>query len=240
MFIKIEKLTKNFSGEDILKSIDLEIEKGEVLVIIGPSGSGKSTLLRSINYLDMPSSGKITIDNVVVSEQNTNLIRKKVGMVFQNFNLFSHMSVLDNIIFAPMKVLGESKKKASDKAKDLLKQVGLLDKINSMPSSLSGGQKQRVAIARALAMDPEVILFDEPTSALDPEMVKEVLDVIKKLAHTGITIVIVTHEMGFAKEIADSIVFMDQGQILEISKPNVFFKSPKNPRAKKFLEKIML
>ena len=238
--IKIEKLSKNFADNIVLKSIDLEIKKGEVVVIIGPSGSGKSTLLRSINFLDIPSAGTIKIDNVLVNEKNIGKIRKKVGMVFQSFNLFPHMSTIDNITFAPIKMLGQKKEEAYSNAKKLLKKVGLLDKANSMPDSLSGGQKQRVAIARALAIDPEIILFDEPTSALDPEMVKEVLDVIKSLAHSGMTILIVTHEMGFAKEISDRIVFIDQGKILEISPPKQFFTCPTSERAKKFLEKVMI
>ncbi|MBM7871445.1 polar amino acid transport system ATP-binding protein [Clostridium pascui] len=219
----------------------MEIKKGEIVAIIGPSGSGKSTLLRCMNLLETPTSGKIFIDEVDITDKDTDImaIRQRVGMVFQHFNLFPHMTVMENMIYAPTKVKKMSKSEAEDKAMKLLSQVGLSEKAAVYPATLSGGQKQRVAIARALAMDPEVILFDEPTSALDPEMVKEVLNVIKGLAGTGITMVLVTHEMGFAREVADRICFLDGGQIIEDDTPQVFFSKPKSDRAREFLEKVM-
>lgn len=239
--INVENVSKTFGSLTVLKNISMEIKKGEIVAIVGPSGSGKSTLLRCMNLLETPTSGKIFIDEVDITDKSTDImaIRQKVGMVFQHFNLFPHMTVMENMIYAPTKVKKMSKSEAEDKAMKLLSQVGLSEKAEVYPATLSGGQKQRVAIARALAMDPEVILFDEPTSALDPEMVKEVLNVIKGLAGTGITMVLVTHEMGFAREVADRICFLDGGQIIEDDTPAVFFSKPKSARAKEFLEKVM-
>lgn len=239
--INVENVSKSFNSLEVLKDINLEIKKGEIVAIIGPSGSGKSTLLRCMNLLEIPTKGKIFIDGVDITNKQTDImeVRQKVGMVFQHFNLFPHMTVLENMVYAPMKVKKSSKAEADKKALDLLKQVGLSDKSLVYPATLSGGQKQRVAIARALAMDPQVILFDEPTSALDPEMVKEVLNVIKGLAGTGITMVLVTHEMGFAREVADRICFLDEGRLIEDAPPNEFFSSPKSIRAKEFLDKVM-
>lgn len=239
--IRIKDLYKSFHGNEVLKGISAEIKKGEVVAIIGPSGSGKSTLLRCINLLELPTSGNIFFNGKDITEKGCNLqkLRQKIGMVFQHFHLFPHMNVLDNITFAPMKVLGKSRKDAETQALELLRKVGLKDKAHVYPVKLSGGQKQRVAIARALAMDPEVILFDEPTSSLDPEMVKEVLDVIKNLAKTKITMAIVTHEMGFAREVADSIWFLDEGILLEEQSPVKFFKSPLSERAREFLKKVL-
>lgn len=239
--IKIEHLSKNFEQLEVLKDVSLEIGKGEVVAIVGPSGSGKSTMLRCINLLEHPTGGKIYIKGQNILEKGTNIgaIRKNVGMVFQHFNLFHNMTVLRNMTYAPMVVNKLDKKTAETKARTLLKRVGLEEKADEYPSRLSGGQKQRVAIARALAMEPEVLLFDEPTSALDPEMVKEVLDVIKSLTTTGITMAIVTHEMGFAREVADRIVFLDGGYLVEDATPEEFFNSPKSERAKQFLEKIL-
>lgn len=239
--INVKNICKNFGELKVLKDISLKINKGEIVAIIGPSGSGKSTLLRCMNLLENPSEGKIIIDNIEVTNKYKNVmeLRQKVGMVFQHFNLFPHMTVMENMTYAPIKVKKISKKEAEEKAKKLLIQVGLSDKANVYPATLSGGQKQRVAIARTLAMDPEVILFDEPTSALDPEMVKEVLNVIKGLADTGITMVMVTHEMGFAREVADRICFLDQGRLIEDAPPLEFFSNPKSDRAREFLDKIM-
>jgi polar amino acid transport system ATP-binding protein len=239
--IRIKDLYKSFHGHEVLKGISAEIKKGEVVAIIGPSGSGKSTLLRCINLLELPTSGNIFFNDKDITEKSCNLqkLRQKIGMVFQHFHLFPHMNVLENITFAPMKVLGKSRKDAETQALELLRKVGLKDKAHVYPVKLSGGQKQRVAIARALAMDPEVILFDEPTSSLDPEMVKEVLDVIKNLAKTKITMAIVTHEMGFAREVADSIWFLDEGILLEEQSPVKFFKSPISERAREFLKKVL-
>ncbi|MBE6067527.1 MAG: amino acid ABC transporter ATP-binding protein [Clostridium lundense] len=239
--INVENVSKTFGSLTVLKNISMEIKKGEIVAIVGPSGSGKSTLLRCMNLLETPTSGKIFIDEVDITDKGTDImaIRQKVGMVFQHFNLFPHMTVMENMIYAPTKVKKMSKSEAEDKAMKLLSQVGLSEKAAVYPATLSGGQKQRVAIARALAMDPEVILFDEPTSALDPEMVKEVLNVIKGLAGTGITMVLVTHEMGFAREVADRICFLDGGQIIEDDTPAVFFSKPKSARAREFLEKVM-
>lgn len=239
--ISLENIHKSFGPLHVLKGISGRIPRGEVLAIIGPSGSGKSTLLRSINLLETPTSGKVFVDNVCVSDKGVNVekLRTKVGMVFQQFNLFPHMTTLENVIYAPLKVKKMARKDAESLGKKLLEKVGLKDKTQTYPPNLSGGQKQRAAIARALAMEPEVILFDEPTSALDPEMVKEVLEVIKSLAHTGITMVIVTHEMGFAREIADRIWFLDDGHLVEDSMSRTFFKSPKTKRAKAFLEKVL-
>lgn len=239
--IEIEHLSKKFGDLEVLKDISMEIKKGEVVAILGPSGSGKSTMLRCINLLEKPSGGRIKIKGVDILDKSTDIaqIRKNVGMVFQHFNLFHNMTVLRNMTYAPMVVNKLSKKEAEQKAMALLERVGLAEKAHQYPSRLSGGQKQRVAIARALAMEPEVLLFDEPTSALDPEMVKEVLDVIKGLTTTGITMAIVTHEMGFAREVADRICFLDGGYLVEDAAPEEFFNHPKSERAQQFLEKIL-
>ena len=238
--IKITDLRKSYGNLDVLKGIDLTIAEREVVVIIGPSGSGKSTLLRCINYLEEPTGGSIVIDGIpLTGEANINEIRKEVGMVFQRFNLFPHMTILKNLTLAPMKLQGMSEKDAKELAMQYLERVGLSDKADAYPSQLSGGQKQRIAIVRSLAMDPDVILFDEPTSALDPEMVGEVLELMKKLAQEGMTMVVVTHEMGFAKEVASRVIFMDDGQIVEEAEPEEFFGNPKNPRLKEFLSKIL-
>lgn len=239
--LKINNLHKSFDKNEVLKGILLTIERGSVVTIIGPSGSGKSTLLRCMNHLDTPTSGEILLEGVKIGGKESEVlkVRERVGMVFQHFNLFPHLSVLENITFAPIHVKNLPKEEADTIAKDLLEKVGLTDKAEAYPNSLSGGQKQRVAIARALAMQPEVILFDEPTSALDPEMVKEVLEVIKGLAHTGITMIVVTHEMGFAKEVSDRVLFMDEGVIVEDASPTTFFDSPQTERAKSFLDKVL-
>ena len=238
--ISVKHLTKKFGDVSVLKDINLEIKEKEVVCIIGPSGSGKSTILRCLNYLEEPSGGDIVIDNIKLEKgTNLNAIRKEVGMVFQRFNLFPNMTVLQNIMLAPVEVRKISKQKAEEKASRSLRRVGLEHKASSYPDELSGGQQQRVAIARALAMNPEVLLFDEPTSALDPEMVKEVLDVMKALAKEGMTMVVVTHEMGFAKEVADRVMFVDGGYILEENEPEEFFSNPKNERTKSFLSKIL-
>ena len=238
--IKITNLEKNFGDLHVLKGINLEIADQEVVVIIGPSGSGKSTLLRCINYLEQPSSGTIEVDGITLSgEANINAVRREIGMVFQRFNLFPHMTVLDNLKLAPKKVRHISDKEATETAMALLEKVGLAEKASSYPEQLSGGQQQRVAIARALAMHPKAMLFDEPTSALDPEMIKEVLDVMKQLAKEGMTMVVVTHEMGFAREVGDRVVFVDDGRILEEAKPDDFFDHPQNDRSKLFLSKIL-
>ncbi|MTT32481.1 ATP-binding cassette domain-containing protein [Terrilactibacillus sp. BCM23-1] len=240
--IKVDHLYKSFGNNEVLSDISLEIKKGDVVAIIGPSGSGKSTLLRCINLLELPSKGKIYIDNddiTTFNQRNVIKIREKVGMVFQHFHLFPHKTVMDNLTYAPIKVKQTTKSEAQEKAIKLLNRVGLSDKVDSYPSRLSGGQKQRVAIARALAMDPEYLLFDEPTSALDPEMVKEVLDVMMSLAKQGMTMAVVTHEMGFANKVADKVIFMDHGQILEVASPNEFFNHPETDRAKEFLEKVL-
>ncbi|SEQ52520.1 amino acid ABC transporter ATP-binding protein [Piscibacillus halophilus] len=239
--IKVESLYKSFGDLEVLQNIDTTIEKGEVVAVIGPSGSGKSTLLRCLNLLETPTDGHIWVDGEDLTVPTTNIlkVRQKIGMVFQHFHLFPHMKVIDNLTYAPMTVKELSKQEAEQQAKLLLSKVGLSDKEQAYPNSLSGGQKQRVAIARALAMEPELMLFDEPTSALDPEMVKEVLDVIKSLANTGMTMVVVTHEMGFAREVADRIIFMDYGKIVEEAKPTEFFASAKTERAKDFLDKVL-
>lgn len=237
----VNNLYKCFGETQVLKGIDEHIKKGEVLVLIGPSGSGKSTFLRCLNLLEKPTSGEITFEgkSITNKECDINKIREKMGMVFQQFNLFPHKTVLENITMAPIKVKKILKEKAIEKAMELLAKVGLSDKANSYPSSLSGGQKQRIAIARALAMEPDVILFDEPTSALDPEMVGEVLNVMKQLAKDGMTMVVVTHEMGFAKEVGSRIIFMDNGKIIEKGAPNEIFFNPKNSRTREFLSKIL-
>ena len=228
--IKIENLHKRFGKLEVLNGIDINVEKGEIIAIIGPSGSGKSTFLRCINRLEEPSEGKIFIngENILSKETNINKIREKVGMVFQHFNLFPHKNVIKNITLAPIKIKNYSLELAEKKADKLLSKVGLLDKKYAFPNQLSGGQKQRIAIARALAMEPEVMLFDEPTSALDPEMIKEVLDVMIELAREGMTMLIVTHEIGFAKNVATRILFMNDGKILEDEKPEEFFNNPKH------------
>ncbi|MBR1612271.1 MAG: amino acid ABC transporter ATP-binding protein [Succinivibrio sp.] len=238
--IVINDLHKSYGENEILKGIDLTVNKSEVVVVVGPSGSGKSTLLRCINYLEVPTKGTITIDKETINKKtNINNIRKDVGMVFQHFNLFHHMTVLQNIMLAPVKVRKISKDNAKQKALELLRRVGLESKADNYPSQLSGGQQQRVAIARALAMEPKIMLFDEPTSALDPEMVNEVLDVMKDLAQSGMTMMCVTHEMGFARQVADRVIFVDQGKILEDASPEMLFTNPKHDRTKEFLAKIL-
>ncbi len=236
-------LKKFYRGDKIkaLNGISASVNKGEVVVIIGPSGSGKSTFLRSLNLLELPSSGSIFFNGTDIAAKNVNINihRQKMGMVFQHFNLFPHMTILKNMTVAPIKLLGRSKEEAEAKAMQLLERVGLADRADSYPSQLSGGQKQRIAIVRALCMEPEVMLFDEPTSALDPEMVGEVLDLIKQLAHEGMTMVVVTHEMGFAKEVADRVIFMDEGKIIEEGTPEDIFNNPQNPRLKDFLAKVL-
>ena len=239
--IKVENLHKNFNQLKVLKGIDVNIEKGEIIAIIGPSGSGKSTFLRCINRLEEPNEGSIFIDgnNILDKKTDINKLREKVGMVFQHFNLFPHKTVMENIILAPMKLKGYSREEAENKALDLLRKVGLVEKKDTYPNKLSGGQKQRIAIARALAMEPEIMLFDEPTSALDPEMIKEVLDVMIDLAKDGMTMLIVTHEMGFAKNVASRILFINDGKILEDETPKEFFNNPKHDRTKEFLYKVL-
>ncbi|AKP03826.1 amino acid ABC transporter ATP-binding protein [Companilactobacillus pabuli] len=241
--IELKNLNKAYGNNNVLKHINLKIDDGEVVVIIGPSGSGKSTLLRCMNLLEQPTSGEVKINGQKVSGKvKPELIREtrqNVGMVFQHFNLFPHYTVLNNIIHAPMIVKKQNKDEAIKHAKQLLKEVSLENKINAFPSSLSGGQEQRIAIARALAMNPNTLLFDEPTSALDPEMVEEVLEVMKKLAKTGMTMVVVTHEMGFAKQVGDRVVFVDNGQILEDDTPEKIFNAPNNPRTQDFISKIL-
>ena len=239
--IHVNNLHKSFGKNDVLKGINEHINKGEVVVVIGPSVSGKSTFLRCLNLLEVPTEGKIIFEgNDITDKKNDiNKLRQKMGMVFQQFNLFPHKTVLENITISPIKVKGINKEEANKKAMDLLKMVGLVDKAEAYPSSLSGGQKQRIAIARALAMEPDVMLFDEPTSALDPEMVGEVLGVMKDLAKGGMTMVIVTHEMGFAKEVGDRVLFMDGGVIVEQGTPEEIFNNPKNPRTIDFLSKVL-
>lgn len=239
--IKVEHLYKKFGSNEVLTDISTDIKKGEVVSIIGPSGSGKSTFLRCLNMLEIPTSGKVIINgqDLTGPKKDVQKIRQGIGMVFQHFHLFPHLTVLENLTYAPMKVKGESKSLAEEKARALLLRVGLAEKEKAYPSSLSGGQKQRVAIARALAMEPELMLFDEPTSALDPEMVKEVLDVMKDLAKSGMTMAVVTHEMGFAREVADRVLFLDHGVLVEEGQPLEFFASPKTERARDFLEKVL-
>lgn len=239
--IRIEHLVKSFGPLEVLKDISTEVNTGEVVAIIGPSGSGKSTLLRCVNLLETPTAGHIFVDGVDITSSKCDIlkVRQNVGMVFQHFNLFPHKTVMGNLTYAPMKVRGLSKADAGKIALDLLEKVGMAEKADQYPSRLSGGQKQRVAIARALAMEPDVMLFDEPTSALDPEMVKEVLDVMKALVETGITMAIVTHEMGFAREVADRVLFLDGGYLVEDAPPDVFFSAPKSDRAQQFLEKVL-
>jgi len=239
--IKVEHLYKNFGKLEVLKDISVNIKKGEVIAVIGPSGSGKSTFLRCLNKLEDPTKGNIYIQgkNLMDDKTDINKIREKVGMVFQHFNLFPHKTVLQNLTLAPMKIKNTKKEEIEEKAYTLLDKVGLREKANVYPNQLSGGQKQRIAIARALAMDPSVILFDEPTSALDPEMIKEVLDVMRELALEGMTMIVVTHEMGFAKSVADRVFFMDQGTILEDNSPDIIFTNPSHERTKEFLNKVL-
>ncbi|BAH44694.1 MULTISPECIES: amino acid ABC transporter ATP-binding protein [Brevibacillus] len=238
--IKIDNITKSFGQLNVLKGITTNIGKGEVVAIIGPSGSGKSTLLRCINLMETPTTGTITINGQEITAPKADVmgIRQQIGMVFQHFHLFPHMTVLKNLTYAPMKVKGMSAAEAEQKARELLARVGLADKADAFPSRLSGGQKQRVAIARSLVMEPQIMLFDEPTSALDPEMVKEVLEVMKGLADSGMTMAIVTHEMRFAEEVSDRILFLDDGRLLEDTPPEEFFQKPRSERAQQFLEKV--
>ncbi|MER0122583.1 amino acid ABC transporter ATP-binding protein [Streptococcus sp. ZJ93] len=239
--ISIKNLHKSFGKNEVLKGIDLDIEKGQVVVIIGPSGSGKSTFLRTMNLLEVPTKGTVTFEGVDITDQSNDIfkMREKMGMVFQQFNLFPNMSVLDNITLSPIKTKGLAKSEAEKIAYDLLEKVGLPDKAHAYPQSLSGGQQQRIAIARGLAMDPDVLLFDEPTSALDPEMVGEVLSVMQELAKSGMTMVIVTHEMGFAREVADRVIFMDGGIVVEDGTPQQIFEETKEERTKNFLSKVL-
>ena len=243
VIIETHDLKKHYKGHTIkaLDGVDLTVSKGEVVVIIGPSGSGKSTYLRSLNLLEMPTDGTIIFNGVDITDKHVNINhhRQKMGMVFQHFNLFPHMTVLRNLTVAPMKLLKMSREEAEEQAMGLLKRVGLEDRADAYPSMLSGGQKQRIAIIRALAMKPDVMLFDEPTSALDPEMVGEVLDLMKELAHAGMTMVVVTHEMGFAREVADRVIFMADGVIMEEGAPEEFFANPKHPRLKQFLQSVL-
>ncbi len=243
VLIKVENLKKHYNGGAVkaLDGINCEIKKGEVVVIVGPSGSGKSTLLRSLNLLEIPTSGTINFEGVDITDKKTNINthRQRMGMVFQHFNLFPNMNVLKNMTKAPITLLKKNKNEAEAKALELLDRVGLKDRADAYPSQLSGGQKQRVAIVRALCMEPDVMLFDEPTSALDPEMVGEVLEVMKNLARDGMTMVVVTHEMGFAREVATRVIFMDSGKIIEENPPEEFFTNPQNPRLKDFLSKVL-
>jgi glutamine transport system ATP-binding protein len=239
--IKVANLHKSFGSHKVLNGINVVVEPQEVVVVIGPSGSGKSTFLRCINLLETITDGHVLIEEIDITHKDTNInkVREEVGMVFQHFNLFPHKTVIENIMLAPLKVRGVSEQQARDKGMELLKKVGLEDKAESYPDSLSGGQKQRVAIARALAMEPKIMLFDEPTSALDPEMVGEVLEVIKQLAREGMTMVVVTHEMGFAREVGDRVIFMDGGLIVEENKPLEIFENPQHERTKAFLSKVL-
>lgn len=239
--IEIKKINKSFAGNHVLKDVSATINKGEKVVVIGPSGSGKSTFLRCMNLLEVPESGSIIFEGKDITDKKSdiNIVRQKMGMVFQHFNLFPHLTVLENITLAPIKLNLQSRKEADENAISLLKRIGLADKKDEYPNMLSGGQKQRIAIVRSLAMKPEIMLFDEPTSALDPEMIGEVLRLMKDLAEEGMTMVVVTHEMGFAKSVANRILFMDEGQILEENNPVDFFTNPSNERAKEFLSKIL-
>ena len=239
--IEVKDLKKSFGTLQVLKGINTEVQKGEVVVVIGPSGSGKSTFLRCLNLLETPTAGSIYVDEAEITDPkcDINLHRQKMGMVFQHFNLFNNMTILRNMTLAPMTLLKKSKEDAEARALALLRRVGLEDKANAYPSQLSGGQKQRIAIVRALCMDPEVMLFDEPTSALDPEMVGEVLDVMKELAQDGMTMVVVTHEMGFAREVGSRVLFMDEGVIMEENEPHEFFANPKCERLQSFLAKVL-
>ncbi|RKJ50307.1 amino acid ABC transporter ATP-binding protein [bacterium 1XD42-54] len=242
ILIKIENLQKSFGSLEVLRGVTTEIRQGEVVAIIGPSGCGKSTFLRSLNLLEEPTGGTITFEGVDITDKKVNVdrMRQKIGMVFQQFNLFPHMTIRKNIMLAPVKLKLMTEEEASRRADELLERIGLPDKADQYPNMLSGGQKQRVAIARALAMNPDVMLFDEPTSALDPEMVGEVLDLMRELAKSGMTMIIVTHEMGFAKEVATRVLFIDEGNIKEENTPEEFFAHPKNPRLKDFLSKVLV
>lgn len=239
--IEVKNLEKSFQGNQVLRGITETIHKGEKVAIIGPSGSGKSTFLRCLNLLEVPTAGQIFIDGEEITAKNCNvdLIRRKVGMVFQHFNLFPHLTVRQNITLAPVELKLMSQQQADEKASELLERIGLLDKADTYPNRLSGGQKQRIAIVRALAMNPEVMLFDEPTSALDPEMVGEVLDLIREVAQEGMTMVIVTHEMGFARQVANRVLFIDEGVVMEQNEPQQFFENPQNERLKSFLSKVL-
>lgn len=237
--LKITNLRKTFGKNKVLNGIDFELKEGERVVILGPSGSGKSTFLRCINWMEEPTSGKMYFDGELVTEKNIRRIRRNIGMVFQHFNLISNMTVMENLVLAPVKLKILKREAAEKRARELLKHIGLLDKADSFPVSLSGGQKQRVAIVRAMMMEPEVLLFDEPTSALDPESIGDVLSLIRELADRGMTIMIVTHEMSFAKEIATRIVFIDKGKIIEEGTPKEFFEHPKTPRVREFLKKVL-
>lgn len=241
ILIRAEGVRKSFNGKEVLKGIDLEIRRGEVVVIIGPSGSGKSTFLRCLNLLEVPTGGHIYFNDVDITDKKVNidLHRQKMGMVFQHFNLFPHMDILKNMVLGPEKLLKKPQEKAEEHAMALLERVGLADRAHAYPSQLSGGQKQRIAIVRALCMQPEVMLFDEPTSALDPEMVGEVLQVMRDLARERMTMVVVTHEMGFAKEVADRVVFLDEGILMEANEPEEFFGNPRNERLRNFLGKVL-
>lgn len=242
VLIQVNGLKKSFGDLVVLDGITTEIKRGEVIAIIGPSGCGKSTFLRSLNLLEVPTGGSISFEGVDITDKKVNIdkMRQKIGMVFQQFNLFPHMTIKKNIMLAPMKLKGVSEQEAERRAEELLERVGLPDKADQYPDMLSGGQKQRVAIARALAMDPDVMLFDEPTSALDPEMVGEVLDIMRELAQTGMTMIIVTHEMGFAREVASRVIFIDEGNIKEENNPAEFFANPRNPRLRDFLSKVLV
>lgn len=239
--IEIRELSKRYGNHTVLDNISTCINKGDVVCLVGPSGGGKSTFLRTLNLLEMPTSGCIVFEGNNITDKNIDidLVRKKIGMVFQHFNLFPHLTILENMTLAPKKILKLSEDNANNKAKELLKRVGLIDKINTYPNMLSGGQKQRVAIVRSLMMNPDVMLFDEPTSALDPEMVGEVLDVMKELAREKMTMVVVTHEMGFAKEVANRVAFLDEGQFAYENTPKLFFENPNNDRLKSFLSKVL-
>ena len=239
--LKVRGLKKSYGQLEVLKDISLEVKEGEVICLIGPSGSGKSTLLRCLNLLEDVNEGEVEVDDIIITDKETdiNKVRENIGMVFQHFNLFPHMTVLENITLAPVQLKKATKEEAEKTAHELLAQVGLADKANAKPAQLSGGQKQRVAIARALAMNPDIMLFDEPTSALDPEMVGEVLNVIKQLAQEGMTMVIVTHEMGFAREVADQVIFMDGGYVVESGTPTEIFSNPQNERTQDFLNKVL-
>lgn len=239
--IEVKNINKSFGRNQVLRDVTISVEKGDKVVIIGPSGSGKSTLLRCMNLLEAPDSGSIFFEgqDIISKKADINRVRQKIGMVFQHFNLFPHLTVMENITLAPVKLKLQTKEEAEDNALALLERIGLLDKRNEYPPKLSGGQKQRIAIVRSLAMKPEIMLFDEPTSALDPEMIGEVLDLMKDLVHEGMTMVVVTHEMGFAKSVANKILFMDEGQILEGNNPKDFFSNPGHERAKEFLSKIL-
>ncbi|MET7575003.1 amino acid ABC transporter ATP-binding protein [Streptomyces sp. NPDC005492] len=241
VLVRLEKVNKYFGDHHVLRDVDLDVRSGETVVLIGASGSGKSTLCRCVNRLEAVDSGRITLAGEPLPEEGRELarLRARVGMVFQSFNLFSHLSVVENIALAPVKVRGQSRYDAAERARELLARVGLADKADAYPGQLSGGQQQRVAIARALAMDPEVLLFDEPTSALDPEMVGEVLDVMTSLAADGMTMLVVTHEMGFARRAADRVVFLDNGRVEETAAPDEFFDGPRSPRAREFLSKVL-